>query len=352
MTAAPTISGYTTEPAILNEHGKSILALWRQGLAHTTRLEAKFDWYYRHNPEGAPLMSFLLRREDGERVGIASAAPRRMHYRMQTLRAGSMIDFVVAPAHRTLFPALYLQKTLCRQALEVNSLLYGLASEQWTAAVQRVGYRPVGQLVRRVRVLRSAPYLSRLLPSPLSRLAGAVIDRVRMGIVELQRLVAAGFRSEWQDRPDARFDELWARALDPNLLTGTRDRAFLDWRFAGCPLHVHRFFTVASTGHGGLVAYAVCESQQRSMLVRDFLVDLAFPGAWARLWSDLIRAAFDQGHTSIALEFLGPDHLQHRLAAKGFVAREQQRWYAMVPANLAELSDGRRWYITEADMDV
>lgn len=124
------MNGYKTETASLSEHGKNIFSLWHQGLAHTTRLEAKLDWYYRHNPEGAPLMSFLLHVESGERIGIAYAAPRRMRYRARTFCVGSMIVIVVTPAHRTLFPALYLQKALCRQALKVNALLYGLASEQ------------------------------------------------------------------------------------------------------------------------------------------------------------------------------------------------------------------------------
>lgn len=206
--------------------------------------------------------------------------------------------------------------------------------------------------MRRVRVLRSAPYLSRLLASWLSRLVGSTIGRARLCLVNLHRLTASGFRGEWQDRPDERFDELWERASNPDPLTGMRDRAYLSWRFVDCPLHVHRFFTVVSKASGRLLAYAVCESQQRSLLVHDFFADPTSPDAWTRLWSDLTFEAFEQGHTSISLEFLGPDDIQRRLAAAGFIAREQQHWYAMLPADLAELSDGRRWYITEADMDV
>lgn len=343
---------YDTSIADPVADGDRLLALWGTGLSHRDRPRAKLAWYYRSNPEGPPLVVTLRHGDPATFVGVAAAGPRRLVHGARTYRAGAMVDFVVLPEHRTLFPAMLLQKAICREALATHDLLFGLPNRKSVAAILRVGYRLLGPRTRRVRVLRSAPYLSRLLPPSLAAVAGPVLDWFRMGTARLRRLAAPGFRGEWLDRPDARFDDLWSRARDPGVLTGVRDAAFLAWRFVDCPLRRHRFFALASPTDGRLAAYAVCETQQHVMQVRDFLVDPAWAGAWSRLWADLSCEAHDRGCASVAVDFLGPEATQSRLAAAGFLDRGEQPVYAVLPEEVATFASPERWYLTDADDDV
>jgi hypothetical protein len=265
--------------------------------------------------------------------------------------AGSMVDFVVLPRHRTLFPAISLQRELKRHALTRCEILYGLPNPMSLAAIRRIGYKPVGKMVRRARVLRSARYLSRYLPSALSNAVGWIVDRIRMTHIAIQRPAHGGFRAEWRDRPDSRFDSLWARAADPNVLMGIRDSAFLSWRFSECPLQAYRFFTLVSETDNRLVGYAACESLQGAMHVRDFLVDPAVPGAGVRLWLDLAAEAYRQGLVTMSVDFLGSPETQRQIEAAGMRVRAERPVYASATGRWGERIQDRRWYLTCADED-
>lgn len=351
MTASPSMQAYATEAANAAECGEQVMALWGKGLDDGDHSRRKLDWYYRRNPEGWPLVVFLLHGPGRQAVGVAAAGTRRMRHGDRTLTAGLMVDFVVAEEHRTLFPAIFLQKAICALALGSHALLYGIPNPRSLAAERRAGYRPVGAMIRRVRVLRVAPYLARHLPSLAARLAGALADPLLLLASRIRALPATGFRTQWLDRPDERFDDLFARAQRAGTMMGVRDRRFLDWRFVRCPFGKHRFFAVVSERDGRLAAYAVCDSHDRSLHVRDFLADPALPPAFTRLWSDLALAAHRAGHESLSVEVLGPAALHRRLGAEGLIARERQPVLAVLPGELAHLADEERWFLTNADDD-
>ena len=351
MAASPSgMKDYAIEVASPARDGDRMLALWRSSLDYGDRAQGKFDWYYRRNPEGPPLVVFLLHGAAHEAIGVAATGTRRMKYGERTIPAGVMVDFGVMEAHRTLFPALFLQKAICRQALEDHALLYGIPNPKSLAVIRRAGYRPIGAFVRRVRVLRVARYLSRHVPEFLGRLIGALADPLLLLPCWIRALAARGYGTAWIERPDERFDDLWARALPPGTLVGVRDRRFLAWRFGDYPFRPHRFFTVISPD-GRLSAYAACESNGRVLQVRDFLADPAQPGAWKRLWADLAIAAHREGHDSLVVEFLGSAKIQRRLADAGLIARERGPVHAVLPEAFAELADEERWYLTNADDD-
>jgi hypothetical protein len=67
-------------------------------------------------------------------VGVATLAPRRMRLDGATVRGGGLFDFVVATAHRSLFPALFLQREIRRQGLPRNDLLFGLPNANPSAS--------------------------------------------------------------------------------------------------------------------------------------------------------------------------------------------------------------------------
>jgi hypothetical protein len=360
---------YTAVASNIDTDRDKILALWKRGLTHAGMPEEKFDWFYRKNPAGAPATFFLCCDDEVEPVGVAAVGIRKLRIGGLTITSGELVDFVALPKHRTLFPALFLQKEIRRLALEVNkshAILYGLPNPKSLAVVKRVGYQLVGQMVRRVRILRSTDYLSRYASLWICHLIGPVIDRIRLGILVLRGIAQHSLRPQWQRLPDSRFDDLWQRVATQdkagNVLMGVRNRAFLTWRFAECPLRKYEFFTLSSANNQ-LIAYAACAADGGTLYVHDFLIDTNERSNGKALWLALSRAAFHRGHSNISVAFLGAESIQRDLQAVGMMKRQERPLYATISTETTldtapaethgrnALLKESHWYLTCADED-
>ena len=344
-------NAYSVVVANVMADGEKIRSLWLAGMNAMTSCEAKFDWYYQRNPNGAPDILFLLHNGNADTVGVAAVGHRRMRLNNVMLLTAVTVDFVVRPEHRTLFPALLLQKEVCRRALQMHHVVWGLPNLYATAVFSRAGYQLVGQMVRYARVLRSTEYLARHLSPLISRVAGTIVDWILLGIFVWRKPRARSYLTKWQQRPDARFDDLWQRSAAPNQLMGVRDEQYLTWRFGDFLLRAYSFFTLASAEDQRLIGYAVCEIDQQTLHVRDFLIDPNIAGAAAYLWHSLVKEAYRKGLTSLSVEFHGGELLQKELTDAGLSARDQRPLYAALAKESLPLLQGRQWYLTCADVD-
>lgn len=346
---------YWTSEADLPADAEKLTSLWGMGLHQGGAPQAKLEWYYACNSEGPPLTVFLYRTDTPSAIAVASVGQRRMRIGTTCLTAGALVDFVAQPEHRTFFPALFLQREIRRRALDRHAAVFGFPNRNSLAIVRRVGHRCIGLMVRRVRVLRSATYLARYMPGAVSRTIGFAIDGFRRVTVLIRRMVCPGLQSQWVERPNDAFDDLWRRAAAPNVLMGFRDCRFLTWRFVRSPLKSYMFFTLVSSADGRLVAYAVCSEEGSALNVDDFLVDPNIPSAHTRLWLDLSREAVRLGFSSLSVEFLGCAAEQRRLNNLGLLVRGERPVYASLaePPDTAGswLTEATAWYLTSADDD-
>lgn len=327
---------------------ETILALWRSGLEQSGRPEAKFDWYYRENPGGPPLVLMLRVQDDGQPVGVASLGHRVMRRAGEPVPAGALADFVVIPEHRNFFPALHLQRALRRSGLGERAIVFGLPNARSEPVVRRVGYRRIGDYVRYARAVRVGAYLGRVLPAPLGHAVGALVDPVRRSMAGI-RGGGAGLRAKWSEGIPEGVDALWEKASRAPVLMGVRDARFLEWRFARCPLYSYRFLSIA-TPDGEIAAYAACRDHGESLQVDDFLIDPGAPRTAARLWLEISEEAYRRGHRSTSVEFLGGGAALESIHAAGWVARPERRalWAAFAGE---EITDPAQWYVTAADED-
>lgn len=102
--SVPPAPAYRVSPADPAADRERILALWREGLAQKGIPGGKLDWYYLRNPEGTPEVVFLHAAGAPEAIGVACMSPRRMRIGAETAVAGTLVDFVVTPEHRSFFP--------------------------------------------------------------------------------------------------------------------------------------------------------------------------------------------------------------------------------------------------------
>jgi hypothetical protein len=340
---------YTVARADVASAEETLVRLWAANLK--ARRE-KYGWFYRHNP-GGPTAAFLLRTdtEGGATVGCAGAGIRRFHAASGPLRGALLVDFAVHREHRSLLPALRLQRAMSEWARDNADFAYGFPSASAEGVFRRLGYRE-GSIRRYLRILRHGPYVARLLGSgPAVRVLAAALD-AGSSLSERFRRRGETTRLEWSLEPDARSDRLWETARAAYPIIGDRSAPFLRWRFAEQPGPRVRFATMVEPASGEVRGYAaVADDQGGVARLEDFLA----PGMddLGRLLQALVAELRRQGFRAVETEFAGSRWVAETLAAQGFVARDARpvmiapgpSWRAGAPLDLDD------WYLTAADSD-
>lgn len=331
-TAKTPAKEYVTRAGDAEADRDVVIDVWRGNLGREARLAPKYDWFYRGCPLGAPAVQLLWHEPSQRAVGVAAAGPRRLVFRGRELSAGVLVDLAVATEHRSLGPALTLQKALLAAGTERFDLLYGFPNPKAAAVFKRVGYASFGEIVRYARVLRHQKHVERVLPARVPRLAalpaGVVLDALTAGRALLSR---RGLSTAWRSSVDPRMDDLWASSEHGDVPIAVRDTAFLRWRFDRAPVARARYLLVSERRTGALLAWFACETDEHEVLhVRDYWSHDAARGVRREIVDALLFAASLGGHPSVSFEYAGPPERLAGFLAAGFVERSRRpvfgRW--------------------------
>ncbi len=346
------------EDPVLREH--TLVRLWTGNNLHAGRdPRAKYQWFYVDSPSGGATAFFLSHENTpGGRdlVGCCGLGGRRLWVDGQRVEGGLFADFAVDAEHRTVMPALMLQRALCADARARFPLTYGFPNDAAIGIFQRIGFPVLGKIGRFVRILRYEPFVRRVVhTSLLSHPAGAVLDAA----VRLRHQAAAlkyrgGHRFGWCAVPDDRFDALFDSARRRYRFIGDRSSAFLRWRFTGRPGITGEFATLVDEA-GVLQAYAVVmHKHSGDLIVADFLA--SSEPALSELLAQLTLQLRTRGAESVTAFFLGAPAISEVLRSRGFKARESAKYIVLgAGAGLTIPGDAvlntADWYLTEADRD-
>jgi hypothetical protein len=343
-------STYSTRPAVLPAERERVLAVWEGTLGEHSRMSAKFGWFYEQSPTGMPLAQLLEWRaaaDSGAQViGVATAGRRQFRCGSQEMPAGVLVDMAVRPEHRTLGPALQLQKALLAESLRSVDFVYGFPNPKAAPVFQRAGYQRLGKMQRHVRVLRASGYLGRRLPATVARLLAPFADFALRVRIELQAMLARAPRLEWGSVEDL---GRCPAAFVPrgNSLCGARSAEFLAWRFSKTHSANAHFSVLARLPAGD--AHWVVEDQGKVLQVRDcssLLLDAASAGAWRALFRDAAR----RGIHSVSFECLAAASQLDVLKSLGMVVRSDRPvfWSGFRPTQQAVAAE---FFLTSADED-
>ena len=313
---------------------------------------ARYDWFYARNPAGAGTQFLLRQGSDGPWLGALGVGRREFWCGPQRVTAGVLVDFVIDPAHRVFYPALLLQRTARQHELGPCTVILAHPNRNSAGVILRAG--PYGDLVqtRYARVVGFARQFARHLPRAAAGAFGALAalgDRVASA---LQRVAGPRLSAAWSAGFDARFDALWQRVReDPALWMGTRDRAFLAWRFASRPGRAYRVLEVRCDGSQALEGYFACHEEDDTLVVSDLLVagDARMIRAALRA---LVSAARPLGVRSVSLSVVASRALRAALPGAGFRARETGPVFVAVTEAVAAEAGAAEWYVTFADADI
>src|SRR4051794_2215991 len=124
-----------------HEARASLIRLWTRNLPVGTAVDDKFRWFYLDSPAG-PAEAFLLEPQDGpdqgRAVGCAGIGQRDFAYRGQPVRAALLADLAVDKSHRTVLPALTLQRGVQRYTRGAFDLSYGFPNKHAVAIHTRL----------------------------------------------------------------------------------------------------------------------------------------------------------------------------------------------------------------------
>ncbi len=337
---------------------QTLTPLWARNLRDAADPRDRFRWYYEDPPDGAAEALVLEALGDEvvpEVVGCAAIGARTLVHRAGPAPAALLGDLAVDAAHRTLFPALILQRAVKAVVRERFALSYGFPSPAAVPVFERLGYATLGEMTRYARVLRHARYVRRVWNAGvLSDLAGGLVDGVS-ALRDRTRAprVGAGRTFAWQEAYDPRFDDPELQGAAAGRLRFQRGAQFLSWRFGQRPGRTYRTATLGAPSR--LDAYAVVEQVEATAHVRDWhgrtVSDLD------SLLGALLSALRVQGVESISVWALPTLEAVTVLDAHGFVPRERGRPVIVDPfglelATASAARDASAWWLTDADEDV
>ena len=350
---------YSVVEADLEKNRSTIVAIWAANFDGGAELaERRFDWIYLGNPAGAARCWLLRHDASGSYVGAAALFPRRFSYEGRPIRAAIGADYSVLQEHRSLMPALKLQRIVTSEGRsDGTTFLYGFPALHSAPVMTRAGYRKLG-----VRSLLSKPLTTRnrfgriRATRPLAGILTPVADllwhtywRVRRPSVRRRgiTLLLDGF--------DDRFDRLWASVSAGRMLLGVRDREYLSWRFpTGSAQGPYRIWALLDDAGEELQGYVVFHNIGTRVVVDDILSS-DHGDTLTRLTTSFEDMCRD-GCQTVAVPYFGNAAVAEALRAQGFreAATNAQAVVSAEKSTLLEpaLSGTEHWWLFPGDMDV
>jgi hypothetical protein len=342
---------YSICPSDPAEDHESILDLWQRNLPSASA--ERYTWLY----EAGPATGLLLHAEGAQVIGSSGLMRRQLCAFGERLPAGQAIDLNVDHDHRTIGPALKLQRAVVDAVSRGElGLVYSFPNRQSEAVLRRIGYKVLGEVQRWLKPLSCRIALRRpSWPQLLPKVVAPLVDPLwRLKSRDMFYRRPPGLCVEQPDGFDARFDRLWQKASRQFPILGERTSEYLRWRFARSP--EGPFDTLALVDPAGeLCGYVIYRRHQDTIIVGDFLfadLDHLKP-----LLAQFLRLMWRQHADAVVIVCLASAPVRKVLERFGFWQRPSC-WKAMIYADPQHAGDraeqwleADNWFFTRADMD-
>jgi hypothetical protein len=321
---------YTVESIDATDRAAVVLAYesaWAGDPEPPLDFGTRCDWLYAANPAGHARL-LRLRTSTNESVGMVAVVPRRFWLGDSSFTLGLLCDFIVHRGHRTLMPAMLLQRSARELADRVFGGTYAIPNDKSLPVIRRLGDNLVEQRPRLARVMKSHSYLAQR-SATLARVTSWPLDRAAAAWDYLVAATRPRLHAEWLDAFDDRFDDLWRRRPSSTCL-GERSFQHLHWRFASEPGRKNKIIGVFDQPTGQLVAYCVGTHTDRAFEIRDFLCCLNPAGLRACLAS-MIRQVRSLDVDSISFRLFANQMLVSCFRQLAFRTREFESLFLHTP---------------------
>lgn len=263
--------GYKANRADLCKDRETVISFWNS--IQPRPLDKKFDWIYLGNPSGKATLWMLHHEETDALSGMTALFPRFFSINAESLHCAVAGDLLVHQKHRSLGPALILQRNVIAAAKSGKyCFIYGFPNKSAEAVWKRIGYKVIGPTVRLTKVLRTSSLLKKYnIPKVFTYILSPIMDfGLCLFSVETWKFKSKDYICRFVDIPDGRFDRLYEKLKKQYSVIGQRDSAFLKWKYLNDPDDKHQFFAVFNSSEDEVYGYlAFCHSSSR-VDIRDF----------------------------------------------------------------------------------
>jgi hypothetical protein len=260
--------------------------------------ERRFKWLYRDNPDGPAWSWFAFQGTPSQVIGVTSVFPRSMWVGGALQLCGQVGDFAVSASHRSLGPALLLQRATFGP-VDHGELAFCYDCPPHPAGMstfRRLGIRPNCKVHRYALPLRVDNQLRK-------RLGAAAVVPAAAGnlLLRLHRLSARKPRarnleiSVHQAAFGEEFSKLDAAEQRPNAIRGRRSAAHLNWRYKQDPLQQYEVLTARRKGE--LIAFAVLRLTAEVVTIVDLFGTELHDTAFSLLTAIVDR--FERSHQTV-----------------------------------------------------
>lgn len=315
---------------------------------------ARFDWLYLQNPGGRAFSWLVFDTGSPRALGVASLFPRFVWVGTRLVLAGQVGDFAVEASHRTLGPALMLQRATF-EPVDEGQLVFCYdcpPHEQGMATFRRLGMGSTCSVRRFARPVRVDRQIARLVPLPALRRPLALVANRLLRLWHARPRSLSGLEVGPHDGMfGEEFSDLDQRLIVAGALRGRRHADDLNWRYRRDPLHRYRAFSARKNGQ--LLGYAVVLVDHdvghlvdlfgvASPAVRLALLEIACQDL-ARASVHAIQAVVTDGNP--AQDMLRRGHFRYRSPAGNVIAYRGRHLAAS-----ADVVGQARWEFTGAEL--
>jgi hypothetical protein len=315
--------------------------------------ERRFDWLYRANPDG-PACSWFVCEPSGRAVGVTSVFPRSMWIKDQVEMCGQVGDFAIVAGHRSLGPALLLQRASFQpvQSGELTFCYDCPPHQAGMSTFRRLGMQPNCRMDRYAIPLRVDQRLRDTLgpASAIPAAAGNLLLRLARRL--RSKRVTSIEVGEFSGMFGEEFSRLDQAARGADGIRGQRSADLLNWRYRQDPLQSYEVLTARCNGElKGFVALRVAS---RVVTIVDLFAASLAEGALALLASVVER--YERSHQTLEATSAAGSGLVAILSAAGFRRRSEAAHvvaYARPESQMAALlRTGFAWSFQQSELRV
>jgi hypothetical protein len=255
--------------------------------------EERFAWRHIENPAGICWSWFGFASNGSSRkppVALVTVFPRNMRVGTKRVRGGQVGEFAVDPSHRSLGPAVQLQRVTFTP-VDSGDLAFCYdctPHDQGMSTFVRLGMRPNCEVHRYALPLRCDPYVAKKLGTGVWTkpvvAAGNLVLRARRARSSAAGLEVQEFNGQFGDE----FDQLDDAVPNTEVIRTSRAAKDLTWRYRSDPMSERisaggasgTYHTLVARRRGELMAFAVffVQSDGITSLIDIFGRDLPITG--------------------------------------------------------------------------
>jgi len=283
--------------------------------------ERRFDWLYKNGPHGQAQALIATQGTDGPLIGAAAVFPRRMCVGNETKMGCVLGDFFILPEHRSLGPAVQLQRA-CLKFIQARSIAFwfDFPGSAMLPVYKRLSIAPTDRLARLAKLLRADQKISQWVKAAsVTRGLSAAENRV-LAARDRRHENGSGCDISLLEGPCGQeFTALVSSVCGRYGIAAQRCAEYLNWRYRNH--FAQRYEFLVARREAKLLAYLVYRPDAENAEIVDLfgVHDIA-------VFADLINAAVallrKQGVFTVSLSILASHPFVTFLEKLGFRERD------------------------------